>query len=147
MFKRTVVTESVIHAPPGEVWEVLTSIAEFSVSNSTFGMTSADFREGGEARLTLRIHPDREFAVTVTFQTVEPNRELRWYGGIPGVGGGSHFFRLEPHGEGWTMLTHGEDLMGVLSLVAWPFLRRSMLDRYQQTTDEIREYCEKRRMA
>lgn len=148
MLKRTIVTEAVIHAPPGEVWEVLTNIAEFSESNSTFGMNRAEFVASGDGELTIQMKPGaRPFPVPIRFTTVENGRELRWFGGVPALGGGSHFFILEPESEGRTRLTHGEDLTGILPALGWPLLRRSMLDRYQQTTDEIREYCERRRMA
>jgi hypothetical protein len=147
MFNRSIVTETVIHAPPGEIWEVLTTPEEFTASNSTFGMKEADFREGQKGQLTLSLQPGSAFTVPVKFMKVLPNRELRWFGGAPVLGGGSHYFKLEPHGDGRTKLTHGEDFNGPGFALLWPIIRRAALDRYQQTTDEIKDYCERRRMA
>jgi hypothetical protein len=101
--------EQVVDADVASVWSALEA-TRWEWSSFMVGL---ERRVVGE-RSTLRL---RGFPggvpIGVRLLALEPARELRWCGGIPGVFFGEHYIRLRPDGEA-TRVEHGELYTGVL---------------------------------
>ena len=73
---------------------------------------------------------------------VDPQRELRWLGGIRGILLGERYFLVRPHGGG-TRLVHGEHFSGVLGRA---FIRGGVAARieaaYQATNRALQSVVE-----
>jgi hypothetical protein len=120
-------TTSVIAAPPGVVWAVLTDVEAFPEWNPLLQDVRGTPAPG--ARLRLRVVPlGRDYSVRVV--AFEPPRRLsfrRWEL-LPLVLASTHYLILEPTSEGHTRLQHGERFTGLGAFLLRPLL----LDRMHQ---------------
>jgi hypothetical protein len=74
---------------------------------------------------------------------VEPNAELRWSAGLPGVIGGEHSFTLTP-ADGGTRLVQSETFRGLLV----PFSGKTLTTAesgYQALNNALKAYVEAQR--
>lgn len=133
----SVLTEAVVEAPIDEVWTALTTPGTWSGWNDTFELVKADLRVGGAGRLGVLKGERVVTSIPIRFEVVDEGRELRWSGGIPGVGGGSHFFQLAELEGGRTQILHGEDFRGFALGLLWPVLNKSIKERYALVTDQL----------
>ena len=140
MAKRPILTETFINRPVADVWAVLSDPARFGDWNDTFRLKNADLRPGGKATLQIATGGPLPVNVPITFQVVEPGRELRWYGGMPLLGGGSHYFRLNELPDGSTQVIHGEDFDVPGLGVIWDFVVARIREEYQRVADQLRDY-------
>lgn len=107
-----------IDAPPSSVWQVLTDFASWEQWNP---MTlSMEGRPEAGARLRLRfvLRPGgRVYRSGARMLLVEPERQLRWGGGVPGLLWIEHWVRLTPEGSALhsTRVEHGESFQGLLA--------------------------------
>jgi hypothetical protein len=108
-------TQIEIDAAPEQVWKVLTDFDAYEQWNPFIVSAKGDAREG--ATLTNKLKSDGEVTTfEPTVLVAKRGRELRWIGrfGVPGIGDGEHYFRLEDAGNGRTRLVQGETFTGVL---------------------------------
>jgi hypothetical protein len=117
-------TEIDIGAPPEAVWEVLVDLDRYSDWNPF--IVSAEGRPEVGERLTNRMQPPGGKGVTFkpTVTVVAPAVTFEWLGrlGLPGIFDGRHRFDLAPSETGGTLVTHSEQLDGILVR----FLRKSL---------------------
>lgn len=114
--------ETLIRAPPGIVWALLTHRASRDDWDPLFARIEGELIEG--ARLAVRLREGQRFRPVVTRVRIE--RELEWLGHlpIPGLVSGRHRFVLEPVAEG-TRLGHTETFEGLLVPFLGRLLRRN----------------------
>ena len=109
-------TEVEIAAPIDAVWETLTDLAAYPEWNP-FIVSAQGRAEVGE-RLTNRMQLPGAKGITFkpTVTVVEPPVALEWLGrlGLPGIFDGRHRFDLTPSKSGGTLVTHSEQLDGIL---------------------------------
>jgi hypothetical protein len=137
---RSLETRVRIVAPVGVVWQVLTDTAAFAEWTDDVGFRDA-LRAGASLPMRVRLFGVR-LTVPVALEAVEPERELRWRGGPPGVFVGSHYFRLGAAPDGGTELVHGEDFRGVAVPLLLPVLRGELLRLYGRINDGLRGRAE-----
>jgi hypothetical protein len=140
---KTVATNIQIDAPPEKVWAALTDLAAYPHWNPLFPEASGQIAVG--SRLTLKtVQPSgRTMTVKPRILAVEPNAELRWSAGLPGVIGGEHAFTLTPDGGG-TQLVQSETFRGLLV----PFSGKTLIaaeSGYQALNNALKAYVEAQR--
>lgn len=123
-------TEAEIDAPVDEVWTVLVDTERYPEWNPYHVRVEGPLEPG--AKLEVEVHKPNgnELVIHPKVQTLEPQRELTWGGGVPGVFKGSHVFRLEPLPNGRTRLVHEETFSGI----AVPFAE---LDTIEQGYEQV----------
>ena len=140
---KTVSATVQIDAPPAKVWVALTDLAAYPRWNPLFPEASGQITVG--SRLTLiTIQPNgRTMTIKPKILAVEPNAELRWSAGLPGVIGGEHSFTLTPV-DGGTRLVQSEAFRGLLV----PFSIKTLAaaqSSYQALNNALKEYVEAQR--
>ena len=108
-------TEVEIAASPRRVWEVIANFAKYEEWNPFIRQVLGEAREGAklEIRITTPAGVNRTYEPTVT--RIEPEKELRWMGKVPGLLNGEHIFMMEEIGAGRVRLVHSEVFGGFLS--------------------------------
>jgi hypothetical protein len=101
--------ERLIDADVATVWRALEA-PRWSWSSFMFGLEPR--LTGQKSILRLRGLP-HGVPIGVRVLAVEPERELRWSGGIRGVFFGEHYIRLRPEGSA-TRVEHGELYSGLV---------------------------------
>lgn len=109
-------TEVEIDAPPEAVWQVLTDLDQYPDWNPF--IVSAEGRAEVGEKLTNRMQPPGGRGITFkpVVTVVEPSLTFEWLGrlGLPGIFDGRHRFDLTPNETGGTVVTHSEQLDGIL---------------------------------
>lgn len=110
----TLETETVIDAPPADVWKHLVDVHRHDEWSKYFRLRGEPI-VGGRGRIEFALFGVATGA-SVVFQEVDAPRELRWQGGPRGIAHGSHYVILEPlNGGARTRVRHGETFSGVLA--------------------------------
>jgi hypothetical protein len=105
--------------PREQVWAVLADFGAYSEWNPLNLSAEGEARVG--ARVPMRFvdaggGKGKVVAQTVTVTACEQPRSLEWFGRIPLLFTGRHFFELEEN-DGGTRLIHGEDLSGLIPML------------------------------
>jgi hypothetical protein len=122
-FTRTVTTAVDIDRPATQVWAVLTDFTGYPQWNPQIRRAEGELMAG--RRVKLRMHPPTGRPVTIRPRVilVNPQRELRLRGSLPGIFSGEHWFTLEPtEGSRGTHVTQGETYRGLIV----PFIGRTV---------------------
>ncbi|MFT4625427.1 MAG: hypothetical protein ACI8PZ_004095 [Myxococcota bacterium] len=120
-FRMEVGVQIVIDAPAERVWGLLTDAAEQARWNSTLVSIDGDIADGSTVRLTVKVAPDREFALKVS--DVVPNRSMVWSDGFAPMFRGVRTFRLVPVDGGVRF-----EMNEVMSGLMLPMIARSLPD-------------------
>lgn len=134
-------TERLLKADAQIVWNLIAPVLEWQEWSHAFWFSKADLKTGGKALLWARVGLLR-LPIPVRFQTIEPGRELRWYGGDKRLGYGSHYLRIEPVGEHQCRLVHGEDFTGPVVKLGWPVLGRFIDQPYKRLLRDVARQLE-----
>lgn len=127
-------TTGVVEADAATVWR---AIAEPSWGWSGF-MLGLGSRVAGQ-KSTLRLRGlAGGIPITVSLLSVEPEREIRWSGGIPGVFVGEHYIRLVPEGRA-TRVEHGEVFSGFVGTRAVARVREALTRLYARDIEGLSE--------
>lgn len=107
-------TEVEIAASAQRVWEVLADFSRYGEWNPFIREAKGEPKEGSK----LEIHITTPSGAKRTYEPkvikVEPGKELRWLGKVPGFLSGEHVFTLEGRGD-HTLLVHREVFGGLLT--------------------------------
>lgn len=108
-------TEIEIAASARRVWEVLSDFARYEEWNPFIRKVGGEPKEGAklEIHLTTPAGKQRTYEPKVT--KFEPEKELRWFGKVPGFLSGEHIFAIENVGNGRVKFVHREVFGGLLS--------------------------------
>lgn len=109
-------TEIEIAASARRVWEVLADFERYGEWNPFLVRVKGEPREGAklETHITTPAGAKRTYEPKVT--RVEPEKELRWFGKVPGFLSGEHIFTIEAAGDGSRVkFVHREVFGGLLS--------------------------------
>lgn len=120
-FTRTVSSTVDVDRPAADVWAVLTDFDGYPSWNPQIRRATGELLPGH--RVTFHMQPPIGPPVTMRPRVlvVDPGRELRLRGSLPGIFSGEHWFTLEPTGHGHgTHLVQGETYRGLIV----PLLRR-----------------------
>ncbi len=106
---KTFRVEVFVPAPQKAVWSVLTDTSRYREWNPVFIQVDGEFQEGAEIRNTVLDPDGNELAMTSTVDKLVPEREIRQYGGVPGIITFDHTWRLEPEEGGTKVIQHEID--------------------------------------
>ena len=126
-----------------DVWAVLTDFAHYPDWNPQIRRAEGELVPG--LRVTFLMHPPlgRQVTIRPRVLTVDPERELRLCGSLPGIFSGEHWFRLEPTEDGrGTHMIQGEIYRGLIV----PLLRRvvvSSLTGFQEHNAALKRRVER----
>ncbi len=97
------------------MWSVLVDFEKYSEWNPFIRQINGEPREGAklQTHLTTPGGAKRTYEPKVT--KVEPEKELRWFGKVPGFLSGEHIFTIEHAGDGKVKFIHREVFGGLLS--------------------------------
>jgi hypothetical protein len=108
---KTVTAETLVHAKPSTVWQVLSDPRGFEAWNPVHVQVEGEFREGESLRVHVKDGTGKVSVFDSTVRRVQKERELAQGGGFPGILTFSHSFRLEPF-EGGTRVIQQEVFRG-----------------------------------
>lgn len=108
-----------IEAPPEQVWGVLMDFPGHKEWDPLMTALTGQPVPGARLRVMVALPGRWRMVIRPQVMTCVPDREFSWQGGlpIPGLFDGRHVFRLEPAGEGKTLLVQEERFTGLL---VWP---------------------------
>lgn len=135
-------TQALTPYPPSQVWAVLADFKSYEAWNPLNVWARGEAQVG--ARVVMRFvdaggGKGRMIEQTVTVTECEPGRRLAWVGHIPILFTGRHFLELEAT-DGGTLLTHGEDLSGLVPLT----FSRARIARQKAAYEAMNQALERR---
>jgi len=141
---REIVTEALIEAEPGRIWQVLTDFPSYPEWNPMLPEASGEPVAGGRLELHFAQENGRRRTFRPRLLVAEPCRELRWLGnpGVPGLLESQHYFLIEPPVEGRCRLEHGMVFYGMLVPVLGSRLERSTRGPFESMNRALKERSE-----
>ena len=124
-----------VEASPERVWTVLSDFAAWPDWNPSVPRISGECQVGSKLRMTLAM-PGRPSAnVTAVVTAAEPHRSLHWHGSVGGdrIFAGTRQFDIAPQPDGTAVVTHVEDVSGLL----FPVFKAVMGDAIQHHHDNL----------
>ena len=107
-----------IAAEPADIWPVLVDGAAYPQWDSGVDRVEGRIAAGEKIKVYVAVNPGRAFPVRV--EQFEPDRLMRWVGGMPlGLFRGERVYRLVPNGDGTTTFTMREQYTGPLAGLIW----------------------------
>lgn len=131
--KKTFHVEMVIPAPPEAIWAVLMDTESYEEWNPVFVKVDGAYSEGEKVANTVRFPDGSDVEMKATVRALEVARELRQYGGTPGLMTFDHHWLLEPI-EGGTRVTQHEVDRG---LILWTWNSDWIEPAYQTVLDAL----------
>ena len=111
-------TQVFVAAPPSAVWRVLTDFAAYEQWNPLIPRLEGRAEPGAKLRETIRVPGRKPGVLTSTITALEPEKELRWVGGLPiGLFRGEHTQTLAPR-DGGTLVRNREVYSGPFARLA-----------------------------
>lgn len=107
--RKTFHVETVIDATPDEIWEVLMDTASYPDWNPVFVEVTGSYTLGEKVLNKVRDPKGQILEMTAEIRALTPARQLRQYGGIPGVITFDHQWLLEPVEGGTRVIQHEVD--------------------------------------
>jgi hypothetical protein len=106
-----------INAPASRVWQVLTGLDRYAEWNPQIPTASGRLEVGGQIRLRLELPERPTLDLSATIEEVLPERLLTWWGHVvrPWFFEGYRKCAIQPIGGGRTLVTHVEDIHGLLA--------------------------------
>ncbi|HJK92744.1 MAG TPA: SRPBCC domain-containing protein [Polyangiaceae bacterium LLY-WYZ-15_(1-7)] len=142
----TVRTEIEIDASPEVVWQVLTDLGTYADWNPVVMAPRCRGPLGPGADFDFRLKLGFLEAPIEAVIVRADGSELRWEGPRrklqKPLARGSHYFRLEPIGEGRTRVVHGEEFGGPLFALPWRVLGPRIGRAYDQLNAALKRRAE-----
>lgn len=107
--RKTFHIETVVPATPEQVWAVLSDTDAYSEWNPVFVDVDGTYVQGAKVKNKVRDPEGKILEMTATVKALKPARELRQYGGIPGIITFDHRWLLEPVEGGTKVIQHEID--------------------------------------
>ena len=119
------------------VWGILVDFDRWSEWNPSVPSISGEARLGSTVALTLAMPRRPSAKVKATITEFDPERRLCWHGTVGGdrVFAGTREFTIDPQPDGTVLVTHVEDVTGLLS----PVFRAVMGSAIQEHHDNLNE--------
>jgi hypothetical protein len=112
---KEIYTEIAISASSQRVWSVLADFAKYNEWNPFIRKVEGEPREGAKLKIHLTTPAGRNRTYEPKVTKVEPEKELRWLGKVPGFLSGEHIFAIEDVGNGRVKFVNREIFGGMLS--------------------------------
>jgi hypothetical protein len=134
-----------IAASPESVWAILVDFDRWHDWNPSVPDIHGDAQTGSNLTMTLAMPGRPSAKVKATLTDVVPARLLRWHGNVGGdwLFSGTRTFELHPQPDGTVLMTHVEDVRGLL----FPVFRALMGSAIQHHHDNLNEALKQRAEA
>jgi hypothetical protein len=141
MQENEIVTSITIAAPAARVWSVLTAFDRYQDWHPTLELLAGTATVGSP--LKMRIAPGTPVERTADGKVVEvePDRVLRWEGGLQGLFWGRHSFELSSL-DGFTRLVNKESFTGSMAEEVFVASREVLLAEFSAANQALKEYVE-----
>jgi hypothetical protein len=133
-----------VNADPATGWRVLTDFALFPEWNPLLRRINGTASPGASLGLRVAQKPgsDKTMFLPAKIRVCNPQNELAWGGGVPGLLDVHHYFRFEPSTAGFRFI-HGEIFRGALLPLLWPIIgARVRQENYETLNDAFKKRCE-----
>lgn len=137
--RKTYHVELFIPAPPEVIWTVLMDTESYSGWNPVFVSVDGHYAEGTTVTNAVQFPDGSLVDMKATVRTLTENREIRQYGGMPGIITFDHRWLLEPV-EGGTLVSQHEVDRG---LWVWFWDSQWIEPAYQKTLEALAVQTEK----
>ncbi|SBT08074.1 conserved hypothetical protein [Candidatus Propionivibrio aalborgensis] len=139
-FRMTLHTTIAIAASPARVWDILTDFKEYAHWNPAIPSAVGEAVRGSLLQVVIQWPGLKRDNYSLEVTAVEPERELRWLGhfGTSGLMDGDHRFIIEPAGENRANIVQTEDFSGLLVPIFAPWLKRNVLDGFNQVNEALK---------
>jgi catechol 2,3-dioxygenase-like lactoylglutathione lyase family enzyme len=114
MFKHTIDTSIAINASSEKVWEKLINFNAYPDWNPMIVQLDGEAKVGSKLKFVVKQVNGKLLNLAARFKVINPSRELRWAGGVPGIIRGEHYFVIESTGENSCRFRHGEKFSGLM---------------------------------
>ncbi len=137
-------SEFAVAAPPERVWDVLTDFERYHEWNPQIPSITGRVELGENVRLKLQLPGRPAMNLVAQLSTVEPNRLLKWHGHVlaPWFFRGERIFSIEPSDAGKVIVTHAEDVRGLMSPVFALAMGGPQTASHKALNEALRERCE-----
>jgi hypothetical protein len=112
---KEIYTEIAISASRQRVWGVLIDFAKYGEWNPFIKRVHGEAKEGAKLQIHLTTPAGRNRTYDPKVTRVEPEKELRWLGKVPGFLSGEHIFAIEDMENGRVKFVNREIFGGMLS--------------------------------
>ena len=121
---RKIETQIHIKASTAAVWAQLMDFERYPEWNPFLVSVVGKAEVGSHLKNTIRNGERKEMKFEPEVLEVLAQKEFRWKGKLflAGLFDGEHYFKLSELAEGETLLTHGENFTGVLSIVLYAMI-------------------------
>lgn len=138
-------TTFAVAGPPEAVWAVLVDFKGWQDWNPSVPDIRGVAKVGSTVRMTLAMPSRPSAKVKARLTEVVPERRLCWHGnvGADWLFAGTRTFDLDPQPDGTVLVTHVEDVRGLL----FPLFRTMMGPAIQQHHENLNEALKRRAEA
>jgi hypothetical protein len=141
--QREISTEVEIEASARSVWDILVDFQRYSEWNPFIPWLKGTPIVGARIHFVFQLLRGIPLPACASVLKAEPERELRWAGGIRGLLRAEHYMLLVPLAESRVRLRHGEIFTGLLVPTAWRLvLGRRGPPAYESTNAALKHRAE-----
>lgn len=133
-----------IGAPASLVWQILSAIDRYGEWNPQIPKASGKAEEGTTIQMTLALPGRPSMNVSANVEEATPDRLLTWRGnvGAPWLFSGFRKFEIVPSEDGKVLVTHIEDIGGLLSPVFGLLMGGPVRKSQKAVNEALRERAE-----
>lgn len=121
-------TTVTIDALKEKVWEILMDLERYPDWNPFMRVMTGTPAVGRTLKFEAHV-PGRVLKLGAKVRSCDENRAFSWGGPDVALAGllvkAEHYVRIEPLGDDRCRVEHGETFGGLLSMLAWPVIRRA----------------------
>lgn len=142
---KTLITEILINADTGKVWQVLTDFPSYPDWNPFIKTIKGDLITGSRLNATMKLEGRKEKSFRPWVISVTPGEKLCWREKFlfKGLFDGTHYFTLEKKAEGKTNLIHGENFKGLLTRTILRKTGAGTLSAFEHMNEALKDRAEK----
>jgi hypothetical protein len=137
-------TEFPVQATPEAVWHVLMDFDSYTDWNPQIVAISGHQELGAVVKLRLSMPGRPVMDLKARLTGFDPPRLLTWRGHVvaPWLFSGDRVFAIEPQESGGVMLTHSEDIRGLLSPIFSLAMGKAARASHQALNAALKQRCE-----
>jgi len=128
------------------VWGILVDFERWSEWNPSVPSISGDARLGSSVALTLAMPRRPSAKVNATITELVPERRFCWHGTVGGdrIFAGTREFTIDPQPDGTVLVTHVEDVTGLLYPVFRAVMGRAIQEHHDNLNAALKDRAETR---
>ncbi len=138
-------TETIIGAPVGKVWQVLTDFGAYPIWNPVIQSVRGTAALNNKILISIKLPGMPGLKIPCRIEVCDTEKELRWQGAVPmtkWLFAGDHYFKLQAKGD-QTRLIHGEDLSGLALNILQKKLEKELNDAYPRLNAALKQEAER----